>query len=85
MGKMPPIISDNTAQEDARIRAAIADDPDTWEAAPETPVRKRGRPAGSNKTRVTLHFDNDLLERLKADGKGWQTRANAILRKAMGL
>jgi uncharacterized protein (DUF4415 family) len=26
-----------------------------------------------------------VLERLKADGKGWQTRANAALRQALGL
>ena len=25
------------------------------------------------------------LERLKQDGKGWQTRANALLREALGL
>jgi uncharacterized protein (DUF4415 family) len=29
--------------------------------------------------------EQDVLERLKAAGAGWQTRANAILRKAMGL
>ena len=27
----------------------------------------------------------DLIEALKADGRGWQTRANALLRKAAGL
>ena len=37
------------------------------------------------KKRVTLYLDPDVLARLKADGKGWQTRANAALRKALGL
>ena len=49
---------------------------------------KLGRPplpAAQRKKRVTLHLDPDVLERLKADGKGWQTRANAALRKALGL
>ena len=27
----------------------------------------------------------NTLARLKADGKGWQTRANAALRRALGL
>ena len=39
----------------------------------------------ARKKRVTLHLDPDVLDRLKADGKGWQTRANAALRKALGL
>ncbi|OYW59462.1 MAG: hypothetical protein B7Z10_10895 [Rhodobacterales bacterium 32-66-7] len=42
-------------------------------------------PPEARKKRVTLHLDPDVLDRLKADGKGWQTRANAALRKALGL
>lgn len=50
-----------------------------------TPVR-RGRPISCNpKKSTTIRLDADLLERLKADGKGWQTRVNDILRNAMGL
>ncbi len=48
----------------------------------------RGRPpmpSDVRKTRVTMMLDADVLERLKADGKGWQTRANAMLRDALGL
>jgi uncharacterized protein (DUF4415 family) len=47
-----------------------------------------GRPAlpeADRKTRVTLYLDPDVLARLKADGKGWQTRANAALRRALGI
>ena len=33
---------------------------------------------------VSLRLDPDVLERLKATGPGWQTRANAALRKAVG-
>lgn len=49
---------------------------------------KLGRPplpATHKKQRVTLHLDPDVLARLREGGKGWQTRANAALRKALGL
>ena len=49
---------------------------------------RRGRPPlaeDARKQRVTMYLDRDVLERLKAEGKGWQTRANALLRKAAGL
>ncbi len=42
-------------------------------------------PPEQRKQRVTLHLDPDVLASLKADGKGWQTRANAALRRALGL
>ena len=42
-------------------------------------------PPEQRKQRVTLHLDPDVLAQLKADGKGWQTRANAALRRALGL
>lgn len=49
---------------------------------------KLGRPPlpeAERKQRVTLHLDRDVLAALKAEGKGWQTRANAALRRALGL
>jgi uncharacterized protein (DUF4415 family) len=45
---------------------------------------KPGRPS-SGKTLVTLRLDPDVIAALKAGGKGWQPRANAMLRKALGL
>ena len=42
-------------------------------------------PEGERKRRVTMYLDPDVLDRLKAGGKGWQTRANAALRGALGL
>lgn len=59
-------------------------------------ARKRGRPAGStkedNKISTTIRLDADVLDALKATGKGWQTRLNDLIRadiqagrlKAMG-
>ena len=32
---------------------------------------------------VQIHLDADIIEWLKQDGPGYQTRANAILRQAM--
>jgi uncharacterized protein (DUF4415 family) len=49
---------------------------------------KLGRPPlpeAERKHRVTLYLDPDVLAKLKADGKGWQTRANAALRQALQL
>ena len=36
-----------------------------------------------DKTRITMRLDTDVLEWLKNQGKGYQTRANMILRAAM--
>ncbi len=42
-------------------------------------------PADLRKRRVTMMLDPDIIARLKADGRGWQTRANALLREALEL
>ena len=57
-------------------------------AAAHTPeqiaARKRGRPVGTVKANAkvstTIRFDADVLEALKATGRGWQSRANDLLR-----
>lgn len=54
-------------------------------------LRRHGRlgrpplPEEARKRRVTLYLDADVVERLKAGGRGWQTRANAALRRVLGL
>jgi uncharacterized protein (DUF4415 family) len=54
-------------------------------------LRKAGKlgrpplPEAERKTRVTLYLDRDVVARLREGGRGWQTRANATLRKALGL
>jgi len=46
----------------------------------------RGRPrAAARKEPVSLRLDEDILTRLRADGPGWQTRVNALLRVALKL
>ncbi len=49
---------------------------------------KLGRPPmpeDGRKQRVTMYLDRDVVERLKSDGRGWQTRANEKLRAVLGL
>ena len=41
----------------------------------------RGRPVSANpKVAVKVRLDADVLEKLRASGKGWQTRVNNVLR-----
>jgi uncharacterized protein (DUF4415 family) len=39
----------------------------------------------SPKKQVTLRLDADVVERYRLSGKGWQSRINEDLRKAVGL
>ena len=49
-------------------------------------LKQIGRPIAENpKRQVTLRLDPDVLERFRASGKGWQSRINAELRKALGI
>lgn len=59
--------------------------PEWQEKLMAAPV-KRGRPVSdSPKISTTIRLDPDVLAQLRAGGKGWQTRANEILRKGVGL
>jgi uncharacterized protein (DUF4415 family) len=73
----PPVIKDNTSEEEAEIQRQIAGDPDTWTTPKDAKVLKRGRPAGQTKEQVTVRLDKALIRELKTpDPKGWQTRLN---------
>jgi uncharacterized protein (DUF4415 family) len=74
----------------AALTAAALADPDAppitqeeWEAV--RPRVRIGRPPRAHpaKAPVTIRLDVDLIAALKATGKGWQTRANAVLREWM--
>ncbi|AOG10877.1 BrnA antitoxin family protein [Agrobacterium sp. RAC06] len=48
--------------------------------------RKLGRPkAKTTKKAISLRLDQEVIERFKAGGEGWQSRMNEVLRKAVGL
>ena len=48
--------------------------------------RKLGRPkAESPKKAISIRLDQEVIDRFKASGDGWQSRMNEALRKAVGL
>ena len=59
-----------------------------WQDAPahegvEELRAKRGRPAmaaGERKQQIALRVDKDVLDWYRAQGAGWQTRMNAVLK-----
>ena len=77
----------NSPAEEKALKAAMAADPDTWEATEaEFATARRGRPpVPEPKIPVSIRFDKDVLDTLRASGKGWQTRVNALLRKGLNL
>lgn len=55
-----------------------------WQAKFDAVPVQRGRPRVEQpKVSTTIRLDADVIEHFKADGKGWQTRINAALRRAM--
>jgi uncharacterized protein (DUF4415 family) len=47
--------------------------------------RARGAQRAPTKKLVSLRLSQDVIDRFKADGPGWQTRIDEALRKASGL
>ena len=69
---------------DEEIEAQIASDPDlavpdNWEelAVPGFPFPL---PSRENKRQVTVRYDAEVVDFFKAQGRGWQSRMNAVLR-----
>lgn len=46
-------------------------------------VRRGGLPTAKNKAQVTLRIDSEVLEWFKAQGRGYQTQINTLLRAYM--
>jgi len=65
------------ARRDADIDLSDAPEVLDWSGAE---MGKFYRPA---KKRVTMRLDLDVIAWLKADGRGYQTKANWLLRRAM--
>ncbi len=84
---------------EAAINAGIAADPewgpeelDMSDARPVTETlpdlvqryrSARGKQKTPTKTQTTIRLDTDLVDHFRADGKGWQTRLNDTLRRAV--
>ena len=85
----------NTPEEEAAIQRGIDTDPESREWTEEEFARARparevlltlknrdGRPKSAvKKMQTAIRFDPDVLEGLRALGKGWQTQANDALRE----
>jgi uncharacterized protein (DUF4415 family) len=76
-------VSDNpplTAKEIAAMRPFAEVHPEMAAAI----AKKRGRPPVERpKRQVTVRLDADIIDALKADGPGWQTRMNEKLRRVV--
>lgn len=83
----PPPLSEEQVAELKALAAAPDSGIDTndiapldesfWQGAVRNPFYR------PNKTSTTVRLDADVLAWLKSQGKGYQTRLNAILREAM--
>jgi len=97
--KRAPLVTDDDEEEIQRRIASDHDAPEItdeqWakamtfeEALPELAAalrRSRGRPPVENpKETISIRLSRDVLEHYRGTGKGWQTRIEEILRKAMG-
>ena len=67
-------------------RAEIRDGGKLVRSAQGTLTAKGRPPLGAApKRQVTLRLDSDVVESFRSTGAGWQTRINAVLRKAAHL
>jgi uncharacterized protein (DUF4415 family) len=77
-------VSDNpeiTEEQWASARPLIETRPELVKAM----RRGRGNPRSPTKDLVSLRLDKEVLATLRASGSGWQSRANDMLRKSLGL
>lgn len=70
------------AMAEAALEAAIAADPD-WKDMPRDWHRDAVPVMPGAKRLVSLRLDPDVLEFFRGQGKGYQTRMNAVLRAYM--
>jgi uncharacterized protein (DUF4415 family) len=72
-----------TAEDFAEMRPASEFLPAEFLAAMRRHRAARGAQKAPTKKLVSIRLDQDVLERAKAGGAGWQTRINDILREAL--
>ena len=82
-------ISSNSQTDWERLDALGDEDIDLSDCPEVTPemfanaVVRKGLSVEKNKAQVTLRIDSDVLEWFKSQGRGYQTRINALLRAYM--
>lgn len=72
-----------TAEDFAEMRPASEFLPAEFFEAMRRHRAARGPQKAPTKKLVSIRLDQDVIERAKADGPGWQTRINEILRQAL--
>jgi uncharacterized protein (DUF4415 family) len=75
-----PANPERTDEDLARTRPARETHPELVE---DRLRRKRGKQKAPTKVLVSLRLERDVVERLRASGRGWQSRANEMLRKTV--
>ena len=88
MANKPVVFDDDNpewaAEDFAKARAGSEVlPPEFLKAFKRTPGRPKGSTT-SNKSLVSLRLDNDVLEKFRAMGPGWQSRINEAMRRAAG-
>lgn len=73
------------AKSDVEIEAAMADDPDAAPALDEAWFERAEAVMPEPKVAISFRIDRDVVEWFKAQGAGYQTRMNAVLRSFMEL
>ena len=86
LANLPPL-TDEQKVEIAALRAMTDDEVDTSDIPPLSDSFWRNAVANPfyrpTKTSTTIRIDTDVLAWFKGQGKGYQTRINTILRRAM--
>jgi len=85
-GELPPLT--DTQKSRLKQLSEIDDSSINTSEIPELPIElwsqgQRGKFYKPVKTSTTVRIDSDVIDWLKSQGKGYQTRMNAILRDAM--
>ena len=65
---------------DEEIQQAVQEDPDTELLDEEWFQKAKLVVPTAEKTRITIRLDEDIVEYFKREGKGYQSRINAVLK-----
>ena len=72
----------------ARASQSSLEPPEPVRETPPVQLHPEKHPepaAPARKVPVSIRLDADLVAAMRDSGRGWQSRANAMLREAMGL
>lgn len=75
---------DTTVWTEAQFASAVRGSEAGPAMVPDHLLRRRGRQRTPIKELISLRLDQDVVERWRATGPGWQSRMNEVLRRAVG-